>query len=609
MEDRAPLPGGSTIAHYQLIARVGIGGMGEVYKAFDVTLDRYVALKLLASELLDSSDRVRRFVQEAKSASALNHPNIVTIHEIGQADVKLLDEHAPALPPVYYIAMEYIDGATLRRHIYTEPDPRLLVDLLAQAADGLAKAHAAGIVHRDLKPDNIMVSVDGYAKLVDFGLAKLTENRESTEKTQEGVVMGTIGYMAPEQVRGEEVDHRADIFSFGCIVYEAAARRQPFAADTSIDTLHRIMFTPAAPLPAGGPMADLQSIVTRALAKKPGERYGSIRELAADLREVRRSWDAAAAPAKQKAPEREEIPPAAPAVSPRDAAFRAPEPPPRHGRSSWIAPLVPLALAGGIVWFWVTHPEVERLGSEPVAMASIMSLSAADAAGTAYEWRDAAEIAPSLSRAVVAALDPDFHIRRSLGDKAAKDEIRTVLEKRTIPRASPISRGVARSLYTASSGPLSKMREIVVAYDLEQELSKERIVELFLNTAEFGPGVFGAEAAAQSYFDRPASKLTLSQSALLAAALLDPRASDPSQPDEALEARQKIILGMLEEPEAPAARERREKKETAKKSSTPAPVAETPAEVPAEAPPAPEPVAPADEQDSAPVIEQPGSST
>ena len=217
---------GRTIAHYQVLSLIGLGGMGEVYLAEDTRLGRKVALKLLPDYLAGDAQRVIRFQREAHAASALNHPNIITVYEIGQ-----LAEH-------YYIAMEYVDGETLREHMHRDGVtlPKLL-RYLQQVAEGLAKAHAAGIVHRDLKPDNIMVTRDGYAKVLDFGLAKLTgrnvdfgmtseqtaplQSRSSTPQspmrippsTSPGMVMGTVGYMSPEQARGSKVDGRTDIWS------------------------------------------------------------------------------------------------------------------------------------------------------------------------------------------------------------------------------------------------------------------------------------------------------------------------------------------------------------------------------------------------------------
>src|ERR1043165_4119796 len=238
-----------TLSHYRIVSKLGAGGMGEVYLAHDTKLDRKVALKVLSEELAANPDRMRRFVQEAKSAAALSHPNIATVHEIGVSD------------NVNYIAMEFIDGATLREKIYQEEtDLRRLLRYLQHVAEGLAKAHAAGIVHRDLKPDNIMITRDGYAKILDFGLAKLLEPRtlsggDSSEvatavmpqHSTPGAIMGTVGYMSPEQAQGKvkEIDHRSDIFSFGCILFESATAKKPFAGDSVVKSLHMVIYEAA----------------------------------------------------------------------------------------------------------------------------------------------------------------------------------------------------------------------------------------------------------------------------------------------------------------------------------------------------------------------------
>lgn len=297
------LASGARLAHYRIAERIGAGGMGEVYKAVDERLDRTVALKILPPELVSHSDRVRRFVQEAKAASSLNHPHIVTIHEIGEG-VPTHDGDAVASDgPLHYIAMEFVDGETLKRRIYAEKR-RLKENLriLSEAAEGLAKAHASGIVHRDLKPDNIMVSRDGYAKVVDFGLAKLTDvsldGNESSrtalrEKTREGVILGTVGYMSPEQVEGKQTDHRSDIFSFGCILYETITQRRPFASDTDVDTLHAILHNDPPSISDVAPSVppELRRMVRRCLAKDPEKRYQSMKDLAIELRDLVEEFD------------------------------------------------------------------------------------------------------------------------------------------------------------------------------------------------------------------------------------------------------------------------------------------------------------------------------
>jgi len=304
---RALTPG-STLSHYRIISPLGAGGMGEVYLAQDLSLERSVALKILPPTVVRNEERVRRFMQEAKAASALNHPHIVTIYEIGQGEAHAPEgdsAHTPtageaAGTPIHYIAMELVGGDTLGHAIHHEQtDLRGLLGYLAQVADGLAKAHAAGIVHRDLKPDNIMIAKDGYAKVLDFGLAKLTERQESSAdetsmatqtraKTMEGVVMGTVGYMSPEQVQGKAVDHRSDIFSFGCILYEAATRRRPFTADSNIETMHKILSEKPAPVEELNPEVpgELRRLIRRCLAKAPEQRLQSIKDLAIELHEI-----------------------------------------------------------------------------------------------------------------------------------------------------------------------------------------------------------------------------------------------------------------------------------------------------------------------------------
>ena len=292
---------GTKLGRYEIRAKLGQGGMGEVYLAEDTRLHRNVALKVLPTDLAANRERMHRFEQEATAAAALNHPNIATIHEIGESD------------GVNFIAMEFIDGQTLREKIHRErAELRKLLRYLQQVAEGLAKAHQAGIVHRDLKPDNVMITGDGYAKILDFGLAKLTEQTKppgieapAAEATTAvlkqplstpGVVMGTVGYMSPEQAQGMQVDHRSDIFSFGCLLYEAATGRRAFESESTLDTLHKIVHAPVPLVKDANPAApaDLTRIVRRCLAKDPDERYQSIREAAIELRELRRELEGAA---------------------------------------------------------------------------------------------------------------------------------------------------------------------------------------------------------------------------------------------------------------------------------------------------------------------------
>ncbi len=286
---------GTEIGRYRIVSFLGRGGMGEVYEAIDSSLGRHVALKILSADAVADSRRVARFIQEARSASALNHPHVVSIHEIGEDG------------GVHFIAMERVDGSTLGRFFETGRLPvNRSLEILAQVADAVAAAHAAGIVHRDLKPENVMVSRDGYAKVLDFGLAKLQpetilEGGSSASTiprmTEPGTVLGTVGYMSPEQVQGKPADARSDIFSLGCILYEAIAGRRAFQGATSIDTLHKIVHEEPQPLREIAPevSAELLRIVRKTMAKDPDERYHSAKDLALDLRMLVREGSAVGA--------------------------------------------------------------------------------------------------------------------------------------------------------------------------------------------------------------------------------------------------------------------------------------------------------------------------
>ena len=279
---------GTRLGRYEIRSKIGAGGMGEVYLAFDAKLDRKVALKILPADVAAHQDRMKRFVQEAKSASALNHPNIITIYEIEQID------------SVNFIATEFIDGETLRQRLKNGPlKLGEVLDVAAQIASALSTAHAAGIVHRDIKPENIMLRRDGIVKVLDFGLAKLTErvspDSVDTEaptslKTDPGTVLGTAVYMSPEQARGLEVDARTDIFSFGVLIYEMIARRLPFEGSNTNEIVASILSdkepSPLARYAREVP-AELERIVSKALRKDREQRYQTARDLLIDLHSLK----------------------------------------------------------------------------------------------------------------------------------------------------------------------------------------------------------------------------------------------------------------------------------------------------------------------------------
>src|SRR5689334_23025761 len=277
------------ISHYRILEKLGAGGMGEVYLAEDMKLGRKVAIKILSEEYTTNRDRLHRFEQEACAASALNHPNILTIHEVGNDDGR------------HYIATEYIDGVTLRTKIgAAQLEVREILDIAVQVASALEEAHAAGIIHRDIKPDNVMVRRNGYVKVLDFGLAKLTETSERPPSdgeaatkvlvhTDAGVVMGTSHYISPEQARGKPVDARSDIWSLGVVIYEMIAGRTPFEGETATDVIVAITQKEPPPLARFAPDVppELDWIVMKALRKDRDERYQTIKELITDLRRLK----------------------------------------------------------------------------------------------------------------------------------------------------------------------------------------------------------------------------------------------------------------------------------------------------------------------------------
>ncbi len=280
---------GAQVGPYEVVALLGAGGRGEVYRARDSRLGRHIALKVLTGSLAADRDALARFEREARTASALNHPHIVQIYDIGEAST--------TSGSIHYITMELVDGNTLREKLDAGADWRTLLEPLAQVAEALTKAHQAGIVHRDLKPENVMITSDGYAKVLDFGLAKLAEraslaSSELTEtmegRTRSGVIVGTPGYMSPEQVLGRRIDHRSDIFSFGSILYEAMTGRRPFRGDSSMAKLHATVYAEPVPVESINSEAPPQVIdlIRRCLAKDPEKREASLERVARELRSI-----------------------------------------------------------------------------------------------------------------------------------------------------------------------------------------------------------------------------------------------------------------------------------------------------------------------------------
>jgi eukaryotic-like serine/threonine-protein kinase len=299
----------TTISHYRIISKIGAGGMGEVYLAEDTRLDRKAALKILPPDFAQDSERMRRFVQEAKAASALNHPNIITIYEIGESE------------GTHYIAMEFIEGETLQTNLKNQSlDLKSTLETAVQVVSALDAAHRAGIVHRDIKPENVMIRADGLVKILDFGIAKLSASPAVASRSSEdataikphstspGMIIGTANYMSPEQAKGKEIDARSDIFSFGIVLYEMLSGKRAFAGENALDVIGAILHKEPTPLNQILPALphDIERIVNKTLRKDRDERYQTARGLLTDLKDARAELEFQDKLERTSAPNREE---------------------------------------------------------------------------------------------------------------------------------------------------------------------------------------------------------------------------------------------------------------------------------------------------------------
>lgn len=360
VDENSELKAGQTIGHYEVLSTLGKGGMGEVYLAHDTKLGRKVALKVLPGAFTQDQERLHRFKQEARATSALNHPNILTIFEIGEADGR------------HYIATEFIEGETLGQRIAVGPlKLGETLNIAEQITSALSAAHGAGIVHRDVKPENIMIRRDGIVKVLDFGLAKLAQPQsirsgpdDSTRalvKTGTGVVMGTVAYMSPEQARGLSLDARTDIWSLGVVIYQMLTGSSPFSGATSSDTLVSILEREPRSLKSFSPEIpeELEWIVTKALTKDFDDRYQTSREMLTDLRRLKQRLSVAAELERSVAPQLSEGSDAERATGP-DATVIASSRPRSKRPLVWATLLVAMvALAITIIWrgraYWFNH--------------------------------------------------------------------------------------------------------------------------------------------------------------------------------------------------------------------------------------------------------------
>ncbi|MDQ3750260.1 MAG: protein kinase [Acidobacteriota bacterium] len=304
-DETKSLKADSLLGHYRIVKKLGAGGMGEVFLAQDTKLDRKVALKILPPEFAADADRMNRFVREAKSASALNHPNIIIIHEIGESE------------GTHFIATEFIDGTTLSEYAKNKPFKfKSVLEIAIQIASALDEAHSAGIVHRDIKPDNVMIRSNGLVKILDFGIAKLSgstsqpsldeEAATAIKSTSPGMIFGTANYMSPEQAKGKEVDARTDIFSFGVVLYEMISGKLPFEGETAMEMIGAILKDEPKPINNSDVPPEIKKIIGKCLRKDRNERYQTIKDVLIDLRDVKQELEFQNKLERTISPEKEE---------------------------------------------------------------------------------------------------------------------------------------------------------------------------------------------------------------------------------------------------------------------------------------------------------------
>jgi serine/threonine protein kinase/Flp pilus assembly protein TadD len=377
-----PIESGAKLGRYEICRQLGAGGMGEVYLAQDTKLDRQVALKILPREFAEDKDRMSRFVREAKSASALNHPNIITIYEIGEID------------STHFIAAEYITGETLHSRLTQNPlDLKTALDLAIQIASALDAAHRVGIIHRDIKPENVMIRPDGLVKILDFGIAKLSEpptvvgglgvdedaaTAIKPQSTSPGMIIGTAHYMSPEQAKGKGVDARTDIFSFGIVCYEMLTSRRAFAGENALDAIGAILHKEPTPLKQILPSlpTEIERIVNKTLRKDRDERYQTARDLLTDLKDAKRELEFQDTLERTSAPHREEpktemmtAPATAEPQSATSSAEFITEEIKKHKLGFALGVLMLLALIGVGVWFFYLRSST---GSAPIDSIAVL---------------------------------------------------------------------------------------------------------------------------------------------------------------------------------------------------------------------------------------------
>jgi eukaryotic-like serine/threonine-protein kinase len=521
------------ISHYRILEKLGAGGMGKVYLAEDMKLGRKVALKILGEEYTTNRDRLNRFEQEAFAASALNHPNILTIHEVGNEDGR------------HFIATEYIDGKTLRRKMVGSPlEVHEILDISVQVASALEEAHAAGIIHRDIKPENIMIRRNGYVKVLDFGLAKLTEgsiarspsdgeaSTRALVHTDAGVVIGTSHYMSPEQTRGKLVDARSDIWSLGVVMFEMVAGRLPFDGETSTDVIVAITQKEAPPLARFAPdvPAELDWIITKALRKDRDERYQTVKELLTDLRRLKQKIEFEAELERSASPDsiaRSTIsatgatPTIAGRVSPTAEGTTAHAPSSaeyligeikRHKKGAGVIAAVFVLAVGAAVFFYFNRPQA-LTDKDTIVLADF-----ANTTGEAvFDGTLKQALAVQLGQSPFLNIYPDERVRealrfmgRSPDDRVTRDVAREICQRQGLKALLAGSISSLGSHYVITLDAVNAQTGDSIAREQVEAGSKEQVLSLLGKASSALRGKLGESLSSIKKYEVPVEQATTS---------------------------------------------------------------------------------------------------